>query len=282
MDATDKTTEPVALFEGPTLQLFRGYRFIALVTVAVGAGAVGMLGVQLLQQRAVDAIHVVIEHVAPPASTQLRWPLTLPSASGEAVTVTGPAVINVWLQGCADCMPAFEANKQLIQQGGYGSDVVVYNIAYGRADPSWATSYLVDTNLLFDEGSAVVQPLGIGTFTTLVVGASGAVTVIGAPTAPNHKARVLAAWQAATPAPSAVVDDARSREALALLRGQARSYAAQVTANTPATCVFQVSAAADGVVSVSSNTPHCQWSLAVSSLQTTSTATASFSISISC
>jgi hypothetical protein len=281
----DKTTEPVALFEGPTLQLFRGYRFLALIAAAVGCGALGTIAVQRVQQQRRDAIAVAIDHVAPSATVtsarQLQWPLTLPSPTGEQVTLSGPAVVNVWLQGCADCMPAFEANKQLMQAGGYGSDVVLYNVAYGRADTSWATNYLVDTQLVFDGGAAVVQPLGIGTFTTLVVDAAGGVTVIGSPVATDHKQRVLAALAAARPARTPTsLDDTRVREGLAFLRGQARSYAASVTSDTPATCVFQAQVGPDGAVSVASQQPGCVWALQTTSLTTAAAAPASFAISV--
>lgn len=71
MQAHDQTAEPVALFEGPTLALFRGYRFIAIIGGAVACGALGTLGAQRVHQDAVDAIHVVIEQVPSPPSTKL-------------------------------------------------------------------------------------------------------------------------------------------------------------------------------------------------------------------
>jgi hypothetical protein len=281
---TDEANEPVALFEGPTLRLFRGYRFVALIAAAVGCGALGTIAVQRVQQQRRDDIAVVIDHLATSTTAasarQLQWPLTLPSPGGEAVTLSGPAVVNVWLQGCADCMPAFEANKQLMQAGGYGSDVVLYNVAYGRADASWAANYRVDTQLVFDGGAAVVQPLGIGTFTTLVVDVAGGVTVIGSPVATDHKQRVLAALAAARPAPPAAVDDTRVREGLAFLRGQARAYAALVTSDTPAACVFQARVGPDGAVSVSSQQPGCAWALQTTSLTTAAAAPVEFGIAV--
>jgi hypothetical protein len=287
MHSTDKTTEPVALFEGPTLQLFRGYRFVGVIAAAVGCGALGTVAVQQLQQRQRDQIAVVIDHSQPagpgaaPGARQLRWPLTLPSPTGEAVTLRGPAVVNVWLQGCADCMPAFEANKRLMQAGGYGSDVALYNVAYGRADASWAASYLVDRQLVFDDGAAVVQPLGIGTFTTLVVDSSGGVSVIGSPVAADHMQRVQAALAAARPAPASTsVDDTRTREGLAFLRGQARAYAAVVTSDTPAACAFAVRVAPDGGVGVTSQQPGCAWPLLTTSLTTAAAAAVEFTITV--
>ena len=71
MQAHDETAEPVALFEGPTLAFFRGYRFIAIIGGAVACGALGTIGAQRVQQATVDAIHVVIEQVPSPPSTKV-------------------------------------------------------------------------------------------------------------------------------------------------------------------------------------------------------------------
>lgn len=104
------------------------------------------------------------------------------------------AVVNVWLQGCADCMPAFDAMRQLEDEGGLGVDVPVYNVAYGEADPTWAMRYGVHTNLVFDPGGAsVVRPLGIGTFTTLVIDSQGTILHRDRPDRPGYRARVRAA-----------------------------------------------------------------------------------------
>jgi hypothetical protein len=92
---------------------------------------------------------------------------------GDDVAMPPPtrSVVHVWLQGCQDCMPAFEAMRRLeYEQDGLGVTVPVINVAYGEADPTWAARYGVRTNLVFDVGGAsVVRPLGIGTFTTLVL-----------------------------------------------------------------------------------------------------------------
>ncbi len=68
MQAQDETAEPVALLEGPTLTVFRGYRFIAIIGGAVACGALGTIGAQRVHQ---DAVHVVIEQVPSPPSTKL-------------------------------------------------------------------------------------------------------------------------------------------------------------------------------------------------------------------
>lgn len=121
------------------------------------------------------------------------------------------AVLHVWLQGCLDCMPAFEAMRRLEDEGGLGVDVPVYNIAYGEADPTWAARYGVRSNLVFDPGGAsVVRPLGIGTFTTLVIDRSGTVLLRDRPDRPGYRARVRAALHDEDPRGASPTLDAAS------------------------------------------------------------------------
>ncbi len=133
-----------------------------------------------------------------PAATSLRgraFPAcTLEGPGGPVALPTGrPVVVNVWLQGCADCMQAFEAARAIDARGGY-RDLDVVNVAYGSADPTWAKSYGVDSRLVFDEGGAkIVKPLGIGTFTTLVVDAKGIVRLVDRPDRAGHEERVRGA-----------------------------------------------------------------------------------------
>ena len=104
------------------------------------------------------------------------------------------SVVNVWLQGCQDCMPAFDAMAQLQSEGGLNVGAPVINVAYGEADLTWANRYGVGTNLVFDPGGAsVVKPLGIGTFTTLVVEPDGTIIHRDRPDRPGFAARVRSA-----------------------------------------------------------------------------------------
>jgi hypothetical protein len=117
---------------------------------------------------------------------------------GPSAQVTMPpstrSVVNVWLQGCADCMPAFEAMAALQSEGGLQVEGPVVNVAYGEADLTWAQRYGVATNLVFDPGGAnVVRPLGIGTFTTLVVEPNGSIIHRDRPDLPGYVARVRSA-----------------------------------------------------------------------------------------
>lgn len=225
----DRRNEPVALYEGPRLQTFRGFRLVALIAAAVGVGAALSEGAELLWQRETADIRVTVQ-VLPPAPTpstvptaaHITWPLTLPGPAGTTVTLSGTAIVNVWLQGCADCMAAFDAMKLLEARGGFDG-ARVYNVAYGSADPAWAATYGVDKNLAFDEGSHVVQPLGIGTFTTLVVDDTGMVRSQGSPVAAEFQARVLSVWREMQPrAPTQTVAiQIRQQETLGFLRGRA-------------------------------------------------------------
>lgn len=103
-------------------------------------------------------------------------------------------VVHVWLQGCQDCMPAFEAMRDLSDRGGLGLHVPVLNVAYGEADQTWAHRYGVGGDLLFDtNGAAFVKPLGISTFTTIVVDPNGNVIHRDRPDRPGYRDRIRAA-----------------------------------------------------------------------------------------
>jgi hypothetical protein len=140
-----------------------------------------------------------------------------PSASGpgrriKPVTLSGPGgsvkipasramVVNVWLQACPDCMPRFNAARALVQSGESWPTPIV-NVAYGRADPTWAARYGVDQGLVIDRGSAVVNPLGIRTFTTLVVDRDGKVVHTDYVDRPGFLKRVEAALAQADAPPA--------------------------------------------------------------------------------
>lgn len=122
----------------------------------------------------------VAQRVPTLAPTEVAGRIGPAVLNGPNNTVTLPpktrAVVNVWLQGCGDCMPAFDAMSTLKQEGGLGTDAVIINVAYGEADLTWAQRYGVADNLVFDPGGVnVVKPLGIGTFTTLVVEPDGSI-----------------------------------------------------------------------------------------------------------
>lgn len=105
-----------------------------------------------------------------------------------------PAIVNVWLQGCGDCMPAFETWRGM---KGTRHRVPVVNVAYGSGTLDWAESYGVGENLVNDPGGAgVVRPLGIGTFTTYVLEADGRIRWTGHPAQPGFADQLAAAVDA--------------------------------------------------------------------------------------
>lgn len=122
-------------------------------------------------------------------------PSTLRGPKGsERVPLGSLHIVHVWLQGCQDCMPAFEAMKELRDRGGLDVHVPVLNVAYGEADWAWADRYGVSDNLLFDVGGwSFVKPLGINSFTTLVVDGTGNVVHRDRPDQPGYRDRVRAA-----------------------------------------------------------------------------------------
>lgn len=139
--------------------------------------------------------------VSPPVVTTASRPgwlasttLTGPDGPVTFPPTGRPAIVNVWLQGCADCMTAFEAAKAIEDRGGLGLDALVVNVAYGKADPAWAARYGVRQNLVYDHGGAtIVKPLGISSFTTLVVDAKGFVVHTDRPDRPGYATRMASA-----------------------------------------------------------------------------------------
>jgi hypothetical protein len=122
-----------------------------------------------------------------------------PQPSGTTVP-DGPLVVHVWLQGCADCMTAFEAMRSISAQGGLGVPQV--NVAYGSADGAWAKSYGVDERLVVDTGNTVVTPLGISSFTTLVLDADHVVRLVDRPDRPGYLFRIQGAYHALASIPA--------------------------------------------------------------------------------
>lgn len=164
---------------------------------------------------------VVSQEPAPPATEQTRrrparrsgppqvGPFTLRGPSEEVTLPTGaPVIVHVWLQGCADCMPKFEALRRMRAEGRQ-LPLPVVNVAYGQADPDWAARYAVEERLVFDRGPALVNPLGIGTLTTLVLDARGVVRLRCYPDEPDYLDQLdaIAGTLAAEGTPSPDPDD---------------------------------------------------------------------------
>lgn len=164
----------------------------ALAVVAAGAiyGVWGQPPREVLVREA-----VVTPAPAPPAPPAPRG---LRAIDGKAVAFvpTGRVqLVNVWLEGCADCMPSFEAWKKLVADEGLPSGVPVSNVAYMRASEDYVRRYRVAEGLVIDDGTNVVRPLGISRFTTLVVAADGTICHRDDPAAQGYVERLRAALE---------------------------------------------------------------------------------------
>lgn len=131
------------------------------------------------------------------ASRSRIAPVTLSGPFGAELSLPQdePIIVNVYLEGCSDCMPAFQAYNELdapLEDLG----VPVINVAYGRAG-DFSKEWGLAENLVVDRGGAIVMPLGIGTFTTLVIDAEGRVRARVRPTEDGYRRRIAEAVDAA-------------------------------------------------------------------------------------
>jgi hypothetical protein len=170
-------------------------RRIKALSLVVCGIVIGVAADRSVPRVAAAVARLVATAEVRPASARVeaRLPnMTLEGPDGRRSLPTGQTtIVHVWLQGCQDCMPAFEAMKSLSAEieTRHGATPVI-NVAYGEADPSWAKQYAVRQNLVFDRKGALVQALGIGTFTTLVVDASGRVIHRDRPDQPGYLVRL--------------------------------------------------------------------------------------------
>jgi hypothetical protein len=188
MATQNEPNKPVALYEGPRVTWFRGWSFMALVAACVTVGAfLGALWPRIdlwLHPRHVTVTPIPVDVKVP--SITLDVGIELPPDE--------TTLINVWLQNCPDCMPAFSAWRDVSEQLDH---IPTINVSFGSAEQLFAKRFHVDERLVSDEGSMLVQPLGITTFTTLLVDRHGHVLFRDAPTSPNFAARVKAAYDVA-------------------------------------------------------------------------------------
>jgi peptidyl-prolyl cis-trans isomerase A (cyclophilin A) len=163
----------------------RWVRIVLACLLGIGAGALGYHAVVVSRAPAVD----VAKRIGP---VTLRGPET-----SISLPMPTPVVVHVWLQGCPDCAPAFEAMKALGSHDALEVDVPVVNVAYGEATTEWAAAHGVGHNLVFDPGgAAIVKPLGIGTFTTVVLDEQGRVRLRDSPVTRGYADRVIGATRA--------------------------------------------------------------------------------------
>ncbi len=122
-----------------------------------------------------------------PPSASVVPSVRLPAKDGDrTLPLERVHIMNVWLERCGDCMPSFEAWKRYVREERLPDLPVVNVSAYHAADPAWAEAYAVDQNLVTDAGGAIVRPLGVGRFTTFVVGPTGDILFRGDPKDPGY------------------------------------------------------------------------------------------------
>lgn len=169
----------------------RREKMAAIVALSMIAGvALWVLGGRLIESvRAVGTtlpaptVATMAGRIAPSLLRGPRTKVVMPPAART--------IMHVWLQGCSDCMPAFKAMSEVQAGGGFGVDAPIVNVAYGEADESWARTFGVSDNLVFDpDGANVVKPLGISSFTTLVVETDGRVLHSDRPDRTGYVTRV--------------------------------------------------------------------------------------------
>lgn len=164
-----------------------GFFPAARVGLTVGV-LVAVLGAVLLRSEA-PVVEAALEHARVGPGEVVRAPVELPGA------LVGPVVAHVWLENCPDCMSAFEAHARLQEEHALAGMTQV-NVAYGMSTPAFRAKYHVDENLIEDgDGSKVVARYGIGSFTTLVIDARGALLLSDRPDRDGYVERVRAAWQ---------------------------------------------------------------------------------------
>jgi hypothetical protein len=186
----------MAFIEAPRVKALGQRGLVAVIAGSVLAGVVlTLLWTHVIGDFIIEKVETLVVSAAAP--TTGMFPSTTLTGEGGSVTFppTEPTVVHVWLQGCADCMPAFEAQKRHVDAGVY-TGVPVVNVAYGQADATWARTYGVSDRLFFDPGSHVVQPLRIGTFTTFVVDEDGDIRFRGRPDQDGFAHRLAGALEA--------------------------------------------------------------------------------------
>jgi hypothetical protein len=175
-----------------------------LLAAAAGAllGALALVAAAALygayEEREFEALKREIELSTPPAPAPAPAPAPrgLRAIDGKAVAFvpTGRVqLVNVWLEGCSDCMPSFEAWKKHVADERLPSGLPISNVAYMRASEDYVRRYRVAEGLVIDDGTNVVRPLGISRFTTLVVAADGTVCHRDDPAAVGYVERLRAA-----------------------------------------------------------------------------------------
>ncbi|MBI5497515.1 MAG: hypothetical protein HY904_21065 [Deltaproteobacteria bacterium] len=198
---------PAAIFNRRRPGFLARWGTVLLIAGSVATGAVLHSAVQ-------RSGWLAPKHPAVTARTtaqRIAGPITLDGPRGQVtLPMSTPVVVNVWLEGCADCQAAVDAWRGLVQQGGLDlAGLPVVNVAFGGARLAWAMDNGLDDRLVLDpSGGALVRPLGISSFTTFIIDADGWVRLRDRPdnTGFAHRvagaAKALASGPPQAPAPS--------------------------------------------------------------------------------
>ncbi len=181
---------PAAIFSPARQSFWARYGTAVLVLGCLTAGA--------LLHDAVRRLDLFARKPAAAAVTPLRiaGPITLDGPGGPVtLPMATPVVINVWLQDCADCQTAVEAWQALQESNGLEAlQLPVVNIAFGGAGLDWAASHKLDERLVYDPaGKALVRPLGIGSFTTIIMDELGYIRLKDRPDQAGFEHRLVGA-----------------------------------------------------------------------------------------
>jgi hypothetical protein len=154
----------------------------------------------------------VSELSKPPNATLRETPLTTlsritpttlhgPDGSQPIPSERAKTVVHVWLQGCQDCMPAFEALREIEDSGGLRVDAPVINVAYGEADPDWAARYAARENLVYDPSGRAASFIAIGPIGRATWSAFGASSAPRPTKTAAPSSTVAIPWPRAAPPP---------------------------------------------------------------------------------
>jgi hypothetical protein len=188
-----RPSAPAAIFSRRRRGFLQKHGQLLLVAVSVAAGA--LLQSQMAK---VTWTRSTQHNESPAVGDRGRIGRVTLQGPGGPVTLPmdTPVLVNVFLQGCADCFSAFESMKEIEAQEPLANRVglPVVNVAYGRASEDEARRFGVGERLVVDPaGEALVQPLGIATFTTLIIDETGRVRLRDRPNQPGYVDRLLGA-----------------------------------------------------------------------------------------
>ncbi len=196
VEPATKLTNPIEVAPPPPPRVRRVHVLAGLLVLLCLGGAAWVVGDDESKPArnglgpAEPTVRLAPDGKLPRVTLKGARPITLPL--GE------PFVLNVWAERCADCMPKFEAWRALAKARKLPNLPIVNVSAFKPADPGWAESYFVDEHLVWDDGQALIRPLGLNQFTTFVVRGDGLILFRGHADQPGFREALDKAAGAAT------------------------------------------------------------------------------------